>query len=215
MNLQQCDGTARGFATQPDPPAYQTEATTVWPTFYACPQHQDRIGDWGFPLLILLAVSGVLYVGAGYGYNYQMKGGEVSHPHAEQWRSAKDNGPRLVMDGIFFTRCQLSKVGFLSFLEPSDEARQRFDSEKHHLMAGDGETSAEGRTSKDKRRKDSKDKDKRSKSSKKDSKKDRRDSKGKVAIEPAAPVPAREIKDVARVGERVMDIEIAEGHVKE
>ena len=62
-------------------------------------------GDWGWPLLILLSVSGVLYVGAGYGYNYKMKDGEVSHPHAHHWQVAKDQGPGLVMDGIFFTRC--------------------------------------------------------------------------------------------------------------
>ena len=218
---QQCDGTARGAATQPEPPAYQTEATTVWPTFYSCPAHQNRAGDWGWPLLILLSVSGVLYVGAGYGYNYKMKGGEVSHPHSHHWQVAKDQGPGLVMDGIFFTRCQLSdKVGFLSFLAPSEEDRRRFDSDKSHLLPGDGETSAAGRTSskKDKR---SKEKDnKRRKSdhkSSKSSKKDRRESKSKYALVPAPDdgQPGREIKDVAPVEERVMDIEIAEGNVKE
>ena len=76
-------------------------------------------------MLILLSVSGVLYVGAGYGYNYKMKDGEISHPHGHHWQYAKQEGPSLVMDGIFFTRCQLSdKVGFLSFLAPSDDARR-------------------------------------------------------------------------------------------
>lgn len=168
--------------------------------------------------MILLSVSGVLYVGAGYGYNYKMKDGELSHPHAHHWAVAKDNGPALVMDGIFFTRCQLADKLGLSFLGPSDEDRRRFDSDRQVLLSpGDGETSAHGRTQKDKRRKD-KDKDKRRKSdhkSSKSSKKDRRGSKSKVAAVPDAPSPVREIKDVARVEERVMDIEIAEGNIKE
>ncbi len=200
------------------------EATTVWPTYYACPGHQNSAGDWGWPVLILLSVSGVLYVGAGYGYNYKMKDGEVSHPHAQHWAVAKDKGPGLVMDGIFFTRCQLADKLGMSFLEPSEEDRRRFDSDRQSLLSpGDGETSADGRSKKDKRRKDKgkdkdKDKDKRRKSdhkSSKSSKKDRRDSKSKVAVAPDAPSPVREIKDVARVEERVMDIEIAEGTVKE
>jgi hypothetical protein len=216
---QQCDGTQRGIATQPDPPAYQVEASTVWPTYYSCPAHQNS-SEWGWPVLILLSVSGVLYVGAGYGYNFKMKDGELSHPHSHHWAVARENGPGMVMDGIFFTRCQLADKLGMSFLGPSEEDRRRFDSEKRSLLSeGDGETSAEGRTKKDKRRKDkSKDKDKRSKSdhkSSKSSKKDRRDSKSKVAVLPDVEAPVREIKDVARVVERVMDIEIAEGSIKE
>lgn len=172
--------------------------------------------------MILLSVSGVLYAGAGYGYNYKMKDGELSHPHAHHWRVAKDQGPGLVMDGIFYTRCQLSQVGFLKFLAPSEEDLRRFDEDRSQLLAGDGETSAAGRTSskKDKKKdkKKEKDRDKRRKSdhkSSKSSKSDRRESKKKGVVEPPPDSPVREIKDVARVEERVMDIEIAEGTIKE
>jgi hypothetical protein len=223
---QQCDGTKRGVATQPEPPVYATEATTTWATYYSCPAHQGAAGAWGWTFLVLLSVSGVLYVGAGYGYNYKLKEGEVSHPHQHHWQQAKHQGPQLVMDGVFFTRCQLSdKVGFLSFLAPTEEARRQWeaDAEKGQLLAsGDGETSTAGRTKKDKRRSKSEHKEKRSKSDKKESKsskKDRRESKSKVSKQVPNPAsdspPKREIKDVAAVDERILDIEMAEGNIKE
>lgn len=225
----QCDGQARGVATQPEAPVYAVEATTVWQTFYSCPQHQGGAAAWGFTFLILLSVSAVLYVGGGFGYNYKTKEGQVSHPHQHHWAYARDEGPGLISDGIHYSRYELSsRFGFLGFLRPSADDIKRKGERDSLLAPGDGETSAVGRTSsksskKDKREKSSKS----SRSSKKSSKGKKEEVKeapkkresntvaGITGIETDRQRRDREVREIASVDERVTDIEMAEGTVKE
>jgi hypothetical protein len=129
VNLR-CDETlASGTVGTPTAPAACVTPTAPvvidWNTHFSCRSARGHPFNsaglsFGWTFIILFSVSGVLYVGGGYGYDYQQKKGDPSaappvHPHTELWKKL----PPLVSEGWFFTRLSLSeRFEFLRFLDP-------------------------------------------------------------------------------------------------
>lgn len=69
-----------------------------------CKNSQPSSGGWGWALIIVLLVSGALYVGGGIGYAVKVQGiapaaAVAAHPHLEKWHQVAG----LVKDGAVFS----------------------------------------------------------------------------------------------------------------
>ena len=97
--------------------------------------------SWGWTLIIVLGVAGLLYVGGGIGFGVKIQGaapGIAAHPHADQWKQTGG----LVVDGVVFTRAHVeAKIkGEAVVLPSAGTGAKEKQASKKDADCGDGET---------------------------------------------------------------------------